>query len=301
MTAHNPLPESLDPAGFTVADARWAGVRYSRLRAQDLGAPYPGVRRAAGLPLTFEARCRLVLSRLGDGVFLSHTSAAQLWRMHLDTPALVDVSVVAPRRAPHAGGIHGHAIRLAPSDVSRRFGLPMTSPVRTWLDLAAAGESIENLVVAADRIVHAHDPLASIDDLGRAVERHRGRGIRSLHQALPLVSDRSDSGRETRVRSAILGRGLPSPIAQHRVLDHAGRLIGIADLAFPEYRTLLEYEGDHHRTGRVQWGRDLARFNRYQRAGWIALRVEAGQFTSMSETLDTLEAALQLRGWRPTE
>jgi hypothetical protein len=218
--------------------------------------------------------------------------------MHLATPTRVDVSVVAPRRAPHAAGITGHSLRLTPADVARRLGLPVTSPVRTWLDLAAAGESVENLVVAADRIVHARNSLASIEDLGHAIERHRGRGIRSLRRALPLVSDGSDSGRETRVRTAVVARGLPVPVVQHRVLDHAGRLIGIADLAFPDYRTLVEYEGDHHRTDRDQWRRDLDRFNRYQRAGWIALRVETGQFAAMSATLDTLEAALRLRGWR---
>jgi hypothetical protein len=217
--------------------------------------------------------------------------------MHLTTPDLVDLSVVAPRRAPHAAGIRGHALRLRGSDVSRRSGLPVTSPVRTWLDLAASGASVDDLVVAGDRIVHARDPLATLDDLARAIERHHGRGIRSLHEALPLLSALSDSGRETRVRTAVVSRGLPQPVAQHRVLDHAGQLIGVADLAFVGYRVLIEYEGDHHRTDGAQWSRDLHRFNRYQRAGWMAFRVDAGRFAEIAATLDLVEAALVGRGW----
>lgn len=153
-------------------------------------------------------------------------------------------------------------------------------------------------MIAGERIVHGRAPLASIADLARGVERWRGRGVRSLHEALPLLSDRSDSGRETRVRRAITSAGLPAPSPQHRVYDDHGELIGVADQAFPEYRVLLEYEGDHHRTDRRQWNIDLVRFNRYQQSGWIALRIEARQLAALTPMLDSVESALRSRGWR---
>lgn len=301
MTAHHALPGGLDPNGFTVAEAVRAGAGYGRLRGRDLSAPYAGTRIATGIPLTIEARARLVLRRLGDGVFVSHRSAAAVWRFQLETsaPAPLHVSVVAPRRAPHASAISGHSLRLTTRDVTRRSGLPVTTPIRTWLDLAAIGSSTEELVVAGDRITNSRAPLASLDDLCGAVDVYRGRGIRRLREALPLISDRSDSSRETRVRTAILAHGLPKPVLQLSIHGGDGSFIGIADFAFPEYRVLLEYEGDHHRTERPQWSRDLARFNRYQEEGWIALRIDAGQYATMATTLQTLEEVLRRRGWRP--
>jgi hypothetical protein len=301
MTARHALPGELDPNAFTIAEATRAGVGRGRLRGRDLAAPYNGTRIAMGVPLTVEARARLVLRRLGDRVFVSHRSAAVIWRFQLETPAHepLHVSVVAPHRAPHATGISGHSLRLTTCDVTERSGLPVTTPIRTWLDLAASGSSTEELVVAGDRITNSRAPLATLDALCRAVDGYRGRGIRHLHEALPLISDRSDSSRETRVRTAILAQGLPRPVLQLPIHGGDGSLIGIADFAFPEYRVLLEYEGDHHRTERPQWTRDLARFNRYQQQGWIALRIDAGQYATIATALDTLEDVLRRRGWRP--
>ncbi|GAA1519209.1 hypothetical protein BJ978_001902 [Agromyces terreus] len=301
MTAHSKLPAALRRAGFTVAEAEASGVTYGRLRARDLSTPYTGTRIEAGTILDTRARSLLLVRRLGDGVFVSHATAAHLWGFHLDRAEdePIHLSVLAPRRAPHAAGLRGHSLRLRNGEAIARFGVPITAPIRTWLDLAATGSSVDDLIVAGDRLLSRRAPLAEPDALVRAVAGWKGRGTRNAAAALAKLESCADSGRETRLRAALVARGLPTPTVQHPVHDDTGELVGHADLAFPEYLTLLEYEGDHHRTDRGQWTHDLTRFNRYQRAGWAAFRVNAGNFASLEATLDLVEAHLRSRGWRP--
>jgi very-short-patch-repair endonuclease len=77
----------------------------------------------------------------GPGAVLSHLSAARLWRMLPQprgsgggpTPA-VDVTV--PREAGHRRGIRVHRSRsIGTGDVTRRDGIPVTTPSRTLTDL----------------------------------------------------------------------------------------------------------------------------------------------------------------------
>ena len=79
---------------------------------------------------------------------------------------------------------------------------------------------------------------------------------------------------ETRLRLVIVDGGLPRPVAQFEVRDAAGRLIGRVDLAYPEWRIAIEYDGDHHR-GRVAYRDDQRRANALRVAGWTVLRFTA--------------------------
>jgi very-short-patch-repair endonuclease len=62
--------------------------------------------------------------------------------------------------------------------------------------------------------------------------------------------------------------------AQHDVHDPRGRRIGRVDLAYPQWRIAIEYEGDHHRE-KTQFRRDVARLNALRAAGWLVLRFTA--------------------------
>lgn len=79
----------------------------------------------------------------GDGTDLSHHSAAALWILRPASPAEVFVTVAGrnPGRRP---GVHVHRVRcLDPADRTRRHGLPVTTPARTILDLAAVSSMRE--------------------------------------------------------------------------------------------------------------------------------------------------------------
>ena len=50
-------------------------------------------------------------------------------------------------------------------------------------------------------------------------------------------------------------------------------LIARNDLAYPELRIAIEYEGDGHRTDRTQWRRDIRRQRELEDLGWIVIRL----------------------------
>ena len=63
-------------------------------------------------------------------------------------------------------------------------------------------------------------------------------------------------------------------MAQYEVRDGGGFFVARLDLAYPERRLGVEYEGDHHR-GRGVFAHDLRRMNALRALGWTVLRFGA--------------------------
>ena len=127
-------------------------------------------------------------------------------------------------------------------------------------------------LIALDAMCHRK--LVRISEL----EEHPGlrslKGCRRLRELLTLVDPRAESPMETRLRLLLHDAGAPPPTPQHEVRASDGRLIGRVDLAYPEWRIAIEYEGDHHRE-RAQFRRDITRMNALRDAGWLVLRFTA--------------------------
>lgn len=72
----------------------------------------------------------------------------------------------------------------------------------------------------------------------------------------------------------------------HVVRSSDGRFIGRVDLAYPDLRIAIEYDGDHHRTSARQYEHDITRFDRLHEAGWLVIRVRSrGLFRNPEETV----------------
>ena len=68
----------------------------------------------------------------------------------------------------------------------------------------------------------------------------------------------ADSPKESEERLSLVAHGIPQPVANYVVPDAAfasGAPITL-DLAWPEFKVAVEYDGDHHRTSKTQWRRD---------------------------------------------
>ncbi len=94
--------------------------------------------------------------------------------------------------------------------------------------------------------------------------------------------------------------GLPEPELQSKILDDHGRFIGYGDLAYPEFKVLVEYDGQQHRTDAVQYHEDGIRHDELLAAGWKHIRVdkESPRFGQLSAPVRARQA-LHARGWRP--
>lgn len=258
-----------------MAGALANGVTPARLRGGDLAVPFHGVRSRSNPGTTLE-RARAYAPRLRATDVFSHITAAELVGLRgpegWSDPRL-HVTVVAPDRAARATGVVGHQSDHALSTVVVD-GLPVTAPVRTWLDCAALLRRPLDVLVMADGLLDRRAPLATPDELRRAVWQNVGRrGQRTLRWALDLARPGTDSARETMLRITLLQGGLPEPTINAPILGRDGELLGHGDLVYPDQRVIIEYEGSGHREAQ-QFHFDIRRLDRFVEAGWRVIRVD---------------------------
>jgi very-short-patch-repair endonuclease len=99
--------------------------------------------------------------------------------------------------------------------------------------------------------------------------RHPGaRGARQLSEVLRRSTCLAQSPMESRIRIAIEDAGLPMPVLQYRVGPY------FLDLAYPERKIALEYDGRTHLTPE-RARRDLNRQAYVTRDGWTVIRFPA--------------------------
>jgi hypothetical protein len=256
-----PLPVPLDVEPFSVAVAHSNGIGEGRLRGKDLVRPFWGV------------------------------------RSHVDPAGPIELCRAYLVRAQQARGIRGHKLRLRPGDVVLLSGLRVTSAARTWCDIAAL-LSDEELLAAGDTLLWRRRPLADVDEIMRAVARHRGMGMAALRRILPELSDRSDSSPESVFRHRFILACLPRPQVNLQLFDATGNRVAMPDLCFPEYRESFDYEGDHHRTDPTTWQNDIQRVRRLARIGFHHTRAAAADLADSRELLAQLAADLRAKGWR---
>ena len=287
----SPLPPHLGTS-FTTATALKAGVKPSRLRGSDLVQPFHGVRavRPAAVETNSSTPEEQLLELVGQyelrmtrHQFFTHVAAPVIWGLPLPISVFadraLDVGVFAPRRNASGPRTRGHSVKpgYAHTVTHPDLGVRVTSPASTWALLAGDLE-VRDLVAVADAAVrvpmHENDApaLTTVEQLSAALSVGRRQGIARLRTALPLVCERSCSRPETWLRLVLIDAGLPVPSANFDVFAD-GTWIARVDLAYPELRIALEYEGDHHLTDSQQWHRDIARVERLVEAGWRVIRV----------------------------
>jgi len=296
-----PLPRHLAGSPFTVSSAEAARVSRKRLRGRDLDRSIWGVRRETSLPDNLRTRCRSFAVRMPADAIFSHATAALLMnaplplKLELDTS--VDIAVPAPARSPHARGIRGHSIRVLGDDVAVTDGIRHTSPARTWCDLASKLSLVE-LVALGDFFIHWRQPLASAQQLARKSANYAGQpGMSLIREALPLLSARSESPPESALRVIVVQAALPRPRVNYVVVRLETGTTVRTDLAFDEYKVLLEYQGDYHRTAKGQWRKDMTRRSRLEAEGWIVIEINADDLRDPVELVRRIESALSRHGW----
>jgi len=174
-------------------------------------------------------------------------------------------------------------------------GLRVMSPTDTWVALAEE-LTVEQLVAVGDALVPRTGPLCTMDELSHAVVHASGRrGAKRLRLALELVRPRTDSPRETRLRLQIVGDGLPEPVVNFPILDDAGGFVAFGDLAYPEYRVLVEYDGGQH-FGEAQTLVDVDRLEKIMALRWRVVRINKTHARATAVAL--VRAALVQAGYR---
>src|SRR5690606_8369925 len=108
--------------------------------------------------------------RLPARAFFCEPTAAALWGLPLPRPPrALHIGVRAGHRRVEAEGVIAHHFTLRDADIRVHRGVRVTSPARTWCDLAAAPLSLAQLVAVGDRILWRKAPLATPAQLGEVL------------------------------------------------------------------------------------------------------------------------------------
>ncbi|MBG6238949.1 uncharacterized protein YjeT (DUF2065 family) [Mycetocola sp. CAN_C7] len=318
MTARKPLPTALGRGPFTVADALSLGVTRGRLGAADLMKPFAGIRMPTRSPLAppqsltdwmivFSrhreenlALCTAYRLRMPGGAFYCGPTAALLQGIPLPYRVSSDrrlhIGLPDDCRAVQVIGAIGHSYTIDPRQVIAGDAGWMTSPERTWCDLARELR-LPDLVAAGDYLIRRDDPLTSIGRLADAVAAQKGqRGVKNLRLALPLLNDRAESPKESILRIELVFAGLPEPEVNVDVFDASGRFIARADLLYRQYGLILEYEGLQHLLDPDQWQRDIERVRNLEDAGWRVIRVTQADLKDPRNLIARINAHIRARG-----
>jgi hypothetical protein len=181
-------------------------------------------------------------------------------------------TIIDTNRRP-APGVRVWEERIEADEISVLDGMRVTTPARTALDLASR-YPLDVAVSAIDALMQAVE--LKFADIELLVDRYKGRrGMKTARAALELIDDGAQSPKETWLRLLLIRAGLPSPQTQIPVRNEWGYVDAYLDMGWEQIKVAVEYDGDQHRTDRVQYVRDIRRLEMLERRGWIVIRVIA--------------------------
>ena len=241
-----------------------------RLRSRCI-AIHPDVYVPTGTDLTATTRARAAwLWSRRRGIVAGHSASALHGAKWVDHQAPAQL-LYEHRRPPT--GIRTWSDQIAEDELQLVSGVPTTTPARTAFDIACRN-SVGNAVAAVDALARA--TRFNVADAQVLANRYKGhRNVRRARRALTLIDAGAESPRETWLRLLLIDAGYPRPQTQIPVYGEYGELVALLDLGWEDVKIALEYEGDHHRTDRRQFHRDIARYEALPDLGWITVRVTA--------------------------
>jgi hypothetical protein len=251
----------------------------NRVKSARLHALHRGVYLVGHAVPVEDARELGAVLACGPGAVVSHRSAAGLWRLLPEPTGDPDVTVPG-RDCRRERGIRVHLVAaLDRRDVRTVRGIPVTTPARTLLDLAAVVTTRELERAVADaqtrRLVRRSDLLAL---LARVGSRPGVPALRSLLDSeIAPALPRSEA--EERFL-ALIGRAeLPTPEVNVRIGGHE------VDFLWRHQGLVVEVDGFRFHSSRAAFERDRLRDAQLGAAGLRVLRVTWRQIVDRPEAL----------------
>jgi very-short-patch-repair endonuclease len=242
------------------------------------GRLYPvhrGVYAVGYRRLSLQARWLAAVRAAGEGAVLSHEAAADLWGLRASKGRWIDVTVPAKRRAPE--GVRIHRTTLAPSEVTKRGPIRVTTPTRTLLDLASQVEERALERALREAIYLRLTTTASLTSC--LSTHHGGRGTRALRKLLPDANT-------GRTRSD-LEQDFLTFLRKHKLPPQLNKVIeGFeVDCVWRNQRLVVELDGGAAHDTPHGFENDRARDEQLLAAGWRVMRVTPRRLRRKPEAL----------------
>jgi very-short-patch-repair endonuclease len=131
--------------------------------------------------------------------------------------------------------------------------------------------------------------LVTIEELQRTSARLAtkgrpgGRRFRDAVEARSTVSAVPESVPERLLADMLVRQGLPAPEHQYVVRDQSGGFVARVDLAYPEWRVVIEYDSVEHHTGTTAHIRDSIRRDAIGDLGYAVLTATSADLRDRGE------------------
>lgn len=227
----------------------------NRVKTGRLLALHRGVYAVGHRPATHHAKAMAAVLACGPNAVLSHRSAAALWEMGIRWRTPIEISAPTPHTIP---GLLAHRCRAV--EATREFGIPVTTPVRTLLDLA--GNVDDAMLIRAVNEARLagrlppHDFAVLVERMPKRLQRllaPRGAPTRSIF--------------EDEFLRFVRRYGLPIPEVNQRVAGHE------VDMLWRRERLIVELDGRAFHDDERAFERDRERDADLQAAGHRVVRV----------------------------
>jgi Protein of unknown function (DUF559) len=203
------------------------------------------------------------------GAVLSHFSAAALFGLVKWAGRYPEVTVQGTATRAHRGIRVHRTLSLDARDVTRYQRIPVMSPARTLLDLAATFEyrSLRRTVRQAQAL-----KLATVRDLVHALDRHGPRrGVTTLARIIATGPAPTRSELEDAVLDLLLRGGFEHPDVNIPLTIRGRRVI--PDFRWPNQRLVIEADGAEWHDDKLSREDDAERQALLEAAGERVLRV----------------------------
>lgn len=254
-----------------LAEVRVSRIQYRRARDKGVFTHYRhGVLHVAGAPTTPWTPLMAACLAAGPQAAASHLSAAEVLESEVLVPNGLEITTFGRRTLELDGVRHHQTMAFAGHDITVRHGIPVTSPARTALDLAA--------MVGMGLLARTMDDfnrrrLCTVEDYLEVLERLGGRGRRGTEIFRLLAEERvgrsaEDSDWARRLVRDLEAMGLLAGSVEQYLVT-VGKRVFVLDRAWPDHRVGLEFDGfDSHSLVRTDHDNDRERDLLLESIGW---------------------------------
>ena len=284
---------------FTAEQAHAAGFSDRTVRSRvDLGLferMHPGVFGYPGADETWERSVMAAILSVPEPVAASHRSAAYLWGILSKRPDVVEVAARRHRRVHRLPFTVHESKDLLASDIVTVDDIPVTTAVRTVVDLGASAPPwlVERCLDSGLR-----RELFTAWQVRCFIARVARPGRTGVGTIRPLVMERiawdsiTESDLEDLFRAVISHLPYPMPDPQFKLFEPNGEFVGRFDFVYPTKMALIETDSEEWHMDPVSFQRDRDKQNRAHALGWTVYRFTWRQLVDAPASVRRIIAAI---------
>ncbi len=277
---------------FTIAQGLASGFPRATINGRVARGAYesifPGIYGMAGSEDSWHRSVVASVLSAARPAGASHRTAAHLWGLTSRRPDEIEVVTSRHRRRKHSGFVEHESKDLIESDVVTVDGVPVTTAVRTVVDL---GASAPPWIVERCLDTGLRKKLFTAWQIRCFIARVARPGRIGVGTIRPLIEERlmwkavTESDLEDLFRAVIKPLPFPMPQPQYRLFGPMDDFVGRFDFAYQPRSALIETDSEGWHMDPVSFQRDREKQNRAHALGWTVYRFTWRQLIDEPESV----------------